>query len=212
MAIDVGRLEDELMQMSAEGAPGREFCEAISELAVTGRFAQLRDVLPGIVYDELWCRYQEDPVAFVAGWRMLAQEMRQGFVQHARQRLTSLTRLQQEGSGAETPAWQEIQRALDGQQNDLLRAAIALELLELVEPAVLRATHCASALWRQPAQRTRTGTWMRLRAATSSACLQHAPSCAGQCLRKQSNRSCPWVCPAGADALPQYSDAGQPVA
>ncbi len=41
----------------------------------------------------------------------------------------------------DTPAWQEIQRALDGQQNDLLRAAIALELLELVEPAVLRATH-----------------------------------------------------------------------
>jgi hypothetical protein len=30
---------------------------------------------------------------------------------------------------------------LDGQQNDLLRAAFALELLELVEPAVLRATH-----------------------------------------------------------------------
>ena len=28
-----------------------------------------------------------------------------------------------------------------GQQNDLLRAAFALELLELVEPAVLRATH-----------------------------------------------------------------------
>ena len=72
---------------------------------------------------------------------MLAQEMRQGFVQHARQRLTSLTRLQQAGNGAATPAWQEIQRALDGQQNDLLRAAFALELLELVEPAVMRATH-----------------------------------------------------------------------
>ena len=40
----------------------------------------------------------------------------------------------------QTPAWQEIQRALDGQQNDLLRAAFALELLEMVEPAVLRAT------------------------------------------------------------------------
>ena len=126
--------------MSAEGAPGREFCEAISELARTGRFAQLRDVLPEIVYDELWARYQADPAAFVAGWRMLAQEMRQGFIQHARQRLTSLTRLQQAGT-ALTPAWQEIQRALDGQQNDLLRAAFALELLELVEPAVLRATH-----------------------------------------------------------------------
>lgn len=140
MTIDVGRLECELMQMSAEGAPGREFCEAISELAATGRFAALRAVLPEIVYEELWARYQQDPAAFVAGWHMLAQEMRQGFVQHARQRLTSLTRLQQAGSGAGTPAWQEIQQALDGQQNDLLRAAIALELLELVEPAVLRAT------------------------------------------------------------------------
>ena len=48
--------------------------------------------LPGIVYDELWARYEQDSAAFVAGWRMLAQEMRQGFVQHARQRLTSLTK------------------------------------------------------------------------------------------------------------------------
>jgi hypothetical protein len=141
MAIDVGCLEEHLMHMSAEGAPGREFCGAISELARTGRFAQLRDILPGIVYDELWARYLQDPAGFVAEWRMLAQEMRQGFVQHARQRLTSLTRLQQADSDVEVPAWQEIQRALDGQQNDLLRAAFAMELLEMVEPAVLRATH-----------------------------------------------------------------------
>jgi hypothetical protein len=140
MAIDVGRLEDQLLQMSAEGAPGREFCEAISELASTGRFEQLREVLPGIVYDELWLRYQQDSAAFVVGWRMLAQDMRQGFIQHARQRLTSLTRLQQAGMEGVTPAWQEIQRALDGQQNDLLRTAFALELLEMVEPAVQRAT------------------------------------------------------------------------
>ena len=39
MSIDVGRLEDQLLQMSAEGTPGREFCDAISELARTGRFA-----------------------------------------------------------------------------------------------------------------------------------------------------------------------------
>jgi hypothetical protein len=141
VGIDVGRLERELMQMTTEGAPGREFCEAISELAATGRFAQLREVLPRIVFEELWARYELDPAAFVTGWHLLAQEMRQGFVQHARQRLTSLTRLQQVGGDAGTPAWQEIQRALDRQQNDLLRAAIALELLELVEPAVLRATH-----------------------------------------------------------------------
>ena len=97
MTIDIAHLEDQLLHMSAEGAPGQEFCEAISELARTGRFEQLRDVLPGIVYDELWNRYEQDPVAFVAGWRLLAQEMQQGFIQHARQRLTSLTRLQQAG-------------------------------------------------------------------------------------------------------------------
>lgn len=141
VAIDVARLERELMEMSVEVAPGREFCEAISELAATGRFEQLKNVLPEILYNELWARYLDDPKGFVAGWHRLAQEMRQGFVQHARQRLTSLTRLQQEGTAGLTPAWQEIQRALDGQQNDLLRTAIALELLELVEPAVLRATH-----------------------------------------------------------------------
>ena len=141
MTIDVGRLEDQLLHMSSDGAPGQEFCEAISELARTGRFEQLRDVLPGIVYDELWNRYEQDPTTFVAGWQLLAQEIQQGFIQHARQRLTSLTRLQQAGSCVAAPAWQEIQRALDGQQNDLLRAAFAMELLELVEPAVLRATH-----------------------------------------------------------------------
>jgi len=141
MGIDIGRLEDQLLQMSAEGAPGQEFCEAISELAGSGRFSQLRDILPEIVYNELWARYQQDGAAFVAGWRLLAQEMQQGFIQHARQRLTMLTRLQPIGNGCATPVWQEIQRALDGQQNDLLRTAFSLELLELVEPAVLRATH-----------------------------------------------------------------------
>jgi len=141
VAIDIARLENELQQMSTEDAPGREFCEAISELARTGRFAHLRDVLPGIVYDELLERYEQAPEVFVAGWKMMAQEMRQGFIQHARQRLTSLTRLRNAEEDAETPAWQEIQRALDSQQNDLLRAAFAMEQLELVEPAVLRATH-----------------------------------------------------------------------
>ncbi|MGB8259623.1 MAG: DUF4145 domain-containing protein [Terracidiphilus sp.] len=141
MGIDIGRLEEQLLQMSAEGVPGREFCEAISELARTGRFEQLRPILPEIVFDELWARYKQNAAAFVAGWRMLAQEMRQGFVQHARQRLTSLTRLQMAGSNGTMPAWQDIQRALDGQQNDLLRTAFALELLEMVEPAVMRATH-----------------------------------------------------------------------
>jgi len=141
MGIEIRRLEDQLLQMSEERTPGREFCDSISELARTGRFAQLRDVLPGIVYDELWARYKEDAGAFVAGWRMLAQEMQKGFIQHARQRLTSLTKLQYAGYEGAAPAWQEIQRALDGQQNELLRTAFALEMLELVEPAVARATH-----------------------------------------------------------------------
>src|ERR1035438_10160601 len=113
MSIDIGRLESEMMQMSVEGAPGQEFCESISELARTGRFAQLREVLPAIVYDELWARYQQDPAVFVSEWRLLALEMRQGFIQHARQRLTSLTKMQYAEFEAPTPAWQEIQRALD---------------------------------------------------------------------------------------------------
>jgi len=141
LTIDVTRLEDQLLQMSAEGAPGRGFSEAIAELARTGRFEELRLILPDIVYNELWARYQLAPEAFVTEWQMLAQEMRHGFIQHARQRLTSLTRLQHASNNSATPAWQEIQRALDAQQNDLLRAAFALELLELVEPAVARAAH-----------------------------------------------------------------------
>jgi hypothetical protein len=141
MSIDVTRLEDQLLQMSADSEPGREFCDAIAELARTGRFEQLRDILPTIVYDELWTRYQIAPQAFVSEWRILAQEMRHGFIHHARQRLTSLTRFQSVSSRASTPAWQEIQRALDAQQNDLLRTAFALELLGLIEPAVVRAAH-----------------------------------------------------------------------
>jgi hypothetical protein len=139
--MNVAQLEEQFLELSARDAPGREFCNAIAELARTGRFAQLRNVLPPVVYDELLQRYSTDPTAFVAGWAQLANEMRQGFILHARQRLTSLTRLQRPGRGPQTPAWQEIQRALDSQENDLLRAAFALELLEMIEPAVARATH-----------------------------------------------------------------------
>lgn len=140
MSIDIGRLERELQRMSGENAPGREFCVAIAELARTGRFARLRDVLPAVVYEELWTRYREDCATFVKEWQRLAGEMQQGFVEHARQRLTSLTRMQP-AEGNAMPVWQEIQRALDAGQNDLLRAAFAQELLQLVEPAVSRATH-----------------------------------------------------------------------
>jgi hypothetical protein len=150
MGIDIGRLEDQLIQMSAEGAPGQEFCEAISALARTGHFEQLRKVLPEIVYDELWARYQQKEKTFAGGWRRLAQDLRQGFIQHARQRLTTLTRLQPVGNSGATPAWQEIQRVLDSQQNDLLHTAFAQELLELVEPAVLRATHLRESTVAEP--------------------------------------------------------------
>ncbi len=129
LPIDIDSLENQLIQMAAEGAPGRDFCQAISELAHTGRFLQLRDALPAIIYDELWVRYRENPSAFVAGWRTLAGEMHRGFIEHARQRLTSLMRIQRAQEDIAQSAWQEIQRALDAQQNDLLRAAFAFELL-----------------------------------------------------------------------------------
>jgi hypothetical protein len=140
MAIQVIQLEEQLLAMSAKNAPGREFCESIAELARTGRFSLLRDVLPGVVYEELFARYRQDPECFISGWRQLGRDMRQGSIEHARQRLTSLTRVQRAGDFV-TPAWQEIQRALDSQENDLLRTAFALELLEMIEPAVARATH-----------------------------------------------------------------------
>jgi hypothetical protein len=141
MAINVAQLEEQLLAASAKDAPGREFCDAIAELARTGRLAQLRDVLPAVVYRELSARYKADPVAFVSGWRQVAQDMRQGFIQHARRRLTSLTRLQHAADRPQAPAWQEIQNALDSQEHDLLRTALALELVDIIEPAVARATH-----------------------------------------------------------------------
>jgi Domain of unknown function (DUF4145) len=144
MAIEIDRLSKLLLQMAAENAPGREFSAAIAELARSGRFAHLKDVLPAVVYDELWERYQSDPAGFIGEWEQLSHEMQHGFIQHARQRLTSLTRLQHAGnghSGGSAPAWKSIQRALDSRQNDLLRAAVAAEFLDLVEPAVARATH-----------------------------------------------------------------------
>ena len=139
MAIQIDKLEEQLMQMAETDAPGRDFCHAIAELARANRFEDLRTVLPGVVYRELCNRYQADPTLFIAEWHKLSHEMQQGFLLHARQRLTSLTRLQQ--TTTNTPAWKTIQYALDRQQNDLLRAAFALELLQLVEPAVARATH-----------------------------------------------------------------------
>ncbi len=127
------------MQMAEEDAPGRDFCLAIAQLAGDSRFENLRAVLPSVVYNELRERFHADPKLFIAEWHKLSREMQQGFLLHARQRLTCLTRLQQPGS--HTHAWKQIQLALDRQQNDLLRAAFALELLQLVEPAIARATH-----------------------------------------------------------------------
>jgi hypothetical protein len=141
VAISIAQFEEKLREISAREAPGREFCQAIAELAGTGRFELLRAVLPAVVYCELRERYESNPAGFVAGWRQLARDMRQGFIQHARERLTSLTRLQRPVKGQEVPQWQAIQRALDSQENDLLRTAFALELLAMVEPAVQRATH-----------------------------------------------------------------------
>jgi hypothetical protein len=140
MAISVAQLEKEVREMSTRDAPGRDFCNSIAELARSGRFTELRGVLPEVLFEELGARYSADPAAFVAGWKHLAQDMRKGFVQHARERLTSLTRVQRNGRGREAPAWQEIQRALDCQENELLRTAFTLECLEMIEPAVTRAT------------------------------------------------------------------------
>ena len=139
MPTSLAQLEELLLDQSAREAPGHEFCTAIAELARTGRFASLRPVLPAVVFEELAARYRDDPAAFIAGWRSLAQEMQRGFLEHARHRLTSLTRLRPGNTDA--PAWQGIQRALDAQSHDLLRTAFALELLALIEPATQRATH-----------------------------------------------------------------------
>lgn len=139
LSIQIDKLEEHLMQMAVQEAPGRDFCLAISKMAGSKRFENLRSILPAVVYQELHARHQADPQLFIAEWHKLSQEMQQGFLQHARQRLTSLTRLQQPTT--QTHAWKQIQLALDHQQNDLLRAAFALELLQLVEPAVARATH-----------------------------------------------------------------------
>ena len=146
MAISVAQLEQQVREMSTRDAPGREFCHAIAELARFGRLAQLRGVLPEVVYDELRERYSEGPGAFIAGWQQLAQDMHRGFIQHARRRLTRLTRMQQAEGSQQAPSWEAIQRALDGQENELLRTALALELVEMIEPAAWRASHLRECL------------------------------------------------------------------
>ncbi len=151
MPINIRHLENELLRMTAEDAPGREFCHAVAELARTNRFAELERVLPEAAYKEMAAHYLRDPEGFITGWRNLAQEMHQGFIQHARHRLTHLTRLLPASESSQAPTWQEIQRALDTHENDLLRAAIAFELIGLIEPAVARATHLRECVVALPA-------------------------------------------------------------
>jgi hypothetical protein len=139
--VNIAQWKEQLLELSDAAAPGLEFCEAIAELGRTNRLAQLSKVLPAIVYDELCERYRSNPEFFVQGWRSMAVQMRHGFVDHARDRLTSLIRLRRDKTEESTPTWQQIQRALDAQQNDLLRTAFALELLDMIEPAVARATN-----------------------------------------------------------------------
>jgi len=79
----------------------------------------MRDVLPGIVYDELYARYQQNPVAlWLAGecWPRDAAGFHSTCAAKAHLAYPATA-----SDSAVHPAWQEIQRALDGQQNDLLR-------------------------------------------------------------------------------------------
>jgi Domain of unknown function (DUF4145) len=149
--ISAPNLESELLRQIQADAPGREFCHAIAELARTGRFAELESVLPEAAYNEMAAHFRRDPVGFIAGWQSLAHEMHQGFIQHARQRLTHLTCLLPASQSEQAPAWQEIQRALDAHENNLLRAAIAFELIALIEPATDRATHLRECVVASPA-------------------------------------------------------------
>ena len=66
MPVDTAQLEQSLLAMAARDAPGRAFCQAIAELARTGRFSELRPLLPAVLYDELETSYQADPAAFIA--------------------------------------------------------------------------------------------------------------------------------------------------
>lgn len=141
MPISIPHLQSELLRQTRSDAPGREFCQAIAELARTGRFGELEPVLPAPAYEEMAAHYARDPAGFISGWEGLAHEMHQGFIQHARQRLTHLTRLLPAEESGQAPTWQEIQRALDTHEHNLLRAAIAFELIALIEPATARATH-----------------------------------------------------------------------
>ncbi|MGA2251683.1 hypothetical protein [Terracidiphilus sp.] len=151
MPISIPNLEEELLRQTQADAPGREFCHAIAELARTGRFAELERVLPEVAYQEMAAHFRRDPAGFIDGWQSLAHEMHQGFILHARQRLTHLTRLLAAGESEQVPAWQEIQRALDTHENNLLRAAIAFELIALIEPATARATHLRECVVASPA-------------------------------------------------------------
>ena len=66
-------------------------------MAATGNIEGFRDVLPEIVYDELWCRYQDQSggVCFRVADACAGDAAR--VCGGARQRLTSLTRLQKVG-------------------------------------------------------------------------------------------------------------------
>lgn len=141
MPISIPQLHAELMRQTQSDAPGREFCQAVAELARQGRFADLESVLPAAAYSEMQAHFRRDAKGFIAGWQSLAGEMHTGFIEHARQRLTHLTRLLPADETSHTPTWQEIQRALDAHENNLLRAAFAFELISLIEPAVSRATY-----------------------------------------------------------------------
>ena len=108
------------------------------------RFDQLSGILPEVVYEELHARYCENPAGFHRrtgdGWVRTCAMASSSYMLATAPDL-ALPGLQPTNGGSHTPAWQcRIQRALDAQQNDLLRAAFIFELLDLVEPAVKRAT------------------------------------------------------------------------
>jgi hypothetical protein len=87
VTIDVRRRERRLLEMSCR--PWGSGKGLLRRCFVSWGAAQVceqqYDILPRMIDEQLWFRHQQDGAGFVAGWRKLAEDMRQGLNQLIRQ-------------------------------------------------------------------------------------------------------------------------------
>jgi hypothetical protein len=144
--MDVRLLRQHLESSARADAPGADLIEHMLQLALAGRW----DLLAKWPDVDRWrAQYQQDQDGFKAKWQRVIDDLYAALPRNSLHRLGSLSRFNVEGESDLSPA-EQLQRIAD-RENALLKTAFAFKLVDLIEPAAVRASKLAELVVNEPA-------------------------------------------------------------